>query len=136
MRHLERKEGEMGKRRRGSGQATPAEHGGGEEEEETERRGARKHKPRQSCRGIDGHGGMLRKLNCAKRPTKHNKHCPRHKQQHLARLGEYNIHPRSCCLVALVYLLCDSLCAEVRRAERVGLTLSTSTSPWVFLSHR
>lgn len=31
MRHLEGKEGEMGKQRRGRRQATPAEHGGREE---------------------------------------------------------------------------------------------------------
>lgn len=68
--------------------------------------GGWEHKPRRSCAEIDGQRGMLWKLNCTKRPTKHHKHCPWHKQQHLARLGVYNIHLRSCCLVTLVYSLC------------------------------
>ena len=47
------------------------------------------------CAGIDGHRGMRQELNCTKRATKHYKHCPGHKQQHLARLGIYNIHLRA-----------------------------------------
>lgn len=77
MRHLEGKEGEMGKQRRGRRQATPAEHGGTEERGKKWEEGRKKkNKPRGSYREIDDHRGTLWKLNCSKRPTKHHKHCP------------------------------------------------------------
>lgn len=75
--------------------------------EERRRRKGGKNYSRWSCAEIDGQSGMLWKLNCTKRPTKHYKHCPWHKQQHIARLDVYNIHQKSCCLVTPVYSLSD-----------------------------
>lgn len=76
MRHLEGRKVRWASGDEGEGRQHQPSTEEGRRRREQEERGERKHKPGRSCTEIDGHSGMLEKLNCTKRPTKHHKHCP------------------------------------------------------------
>lgn len=76
MRHLEGRKVRLANRDEGAGRQHQPSTEEGRRRREREERGEKKHKARRSCTEIDGHSGMLKKLNCTKRPTKHHKHCP------------------------------------------------------------
>lgn len=100
----------MGKRRRGRWQATPAEHG--EREEKRRAREQEETGEKKKNTNLDhlvlklmAIVGCWRTLTALRGPPSTINSVPDINNNAFARLGVYNIHPRSCCLETLVYSL-------------------------------